>query len=156
MGKYLDEAMRVRPLIERAAQSLSDADALTAATLYPRWEDLVKQGSVEAPEGLRFRGSDGKLYRCRKENPTFQSDWIPGLNTNALYVRVGDDAETGTIDNPIEADKGMEYVYGLYYRDPTDGQIYKCQRTGEPEGSTIVLAYLPSELIGIYFEEAAA
>lgn len=154
MNKYMEEARRLRPLIEKGVQSLSDADSLEAATLFPRWEDLVALGSVEAAAGFKFRGPDGELYKCRNENPAFQADWVPGVNTSALYVRVADDTETGTADNPIPADRGMEYVYGLYYLDPEDGKIYICRRTGEADGGTIVLAYLPHELMGQYFEEA--
>lgn len=153
MSTYMDEARRLRPLIEKAAQSLSDAEALVAVTLYPRWEDLVELGSVEAPEGFRFRGPDGELYKCRNANPVFQKDWIPGINTSALYVRVADDTEAGTLENPITADRGMEYIYGKYYKDPEDGKTYLCERTGTTDGSTIVLAYLPHELVGLYFTE---
>ena len=153
MSTYMDEARKLRPLIEKAAQSLSDAEALVAVTLYPRWEDLVELGTVEEPEGFKFR-YDGELYKCRNANPVFQKDWIPGINTSALYVRVADDTESGTRDNPITADRGMEYVYGLYYLDPEDGKIYVCQRTGEADGGTVVLAYLPHELLHQYFEEA--
>ena len=46
---------------------------------------------------------------------------------------------------------GMEYDYGKYYLDPEDGKTYLCKR-GEETGS-IVLYYLPHELIGQYFEE---
>lgn len=154
MSTYMDEARKLRPLIEKAAQSLSDTEALQAVTLYPRWEDLVELGSVESPEGFKFRGPDKELYKCRDANPKFQKDWVPGINTSALYVRVADDTEAGTRDNPITADRGMEYIYGKYYLDPEDGKIYVCQRTGEAEGGTIVLAYLPHELLHQYFEEA--
>lgn len=152
---YVEEARKLRPLIEKAAQSLSGADALEAVTLYPRWADLVQLGSVEAEQGFKFRGPDGKLYKCRSANPTFQSDWVPGISTSALYVRVAADTETGTRDNPIPADCGMEYIYGKYYLDPEDGLTYICQRTGEAEGGIIFLACLPHEQVGQYFEETA-
>ena len=58
----------------------------------------------------------------------------------------------GTIDDPIPAARGMEYEYGKYYLDPEDGKKYLCKR-GNETGS-IVLYYLPHELIGQYFEEA--
>ena len=57
----------------------------------------------------------------------------------------------GTIDDPIPAARGMEYEYGKYYLDPEDEKTYLCKR-GEETGS-IVLYYLPHELIGQYFEE---
>ena len=59
----------------------------------------------------------------------------------------------GTIDDPIPAARGMEYEYGKYYLDPEDGKTYLCKR-GEETGS-IVLYYLPHELIGQYFEEVS-
>jgi hypothetical protein len=150
----MDEARKLRPLIEKAAQSLGDAEALQAVTLYPRWEDLVELGNVESPVGFKFRGPDKELYKCRGENPKFQKNWVPGINTSALYVRAADDTEAGTLENPITADRGMEYIYGKYYKDPEDSKIYLCQRTGAAEGETIVLAYLPHELVGLYFTEA--
>ena len=45
----------------------------------------------------------------------------------------------------------MEYEYSKYYLDPEDEKTYLCKR-GEETGS-IVLYYLPHELIGQYFEE---
>ena len=55
----------------------------------------------------------------------------------------------------IKADpalRGIEYEYGKYYLDPEDEKTYLCKR-GEETG-TIVLQYLPHELIGQYFEVA--
>ena len=45
----------------------------------------------------------------------------------------------------------MEYEYGKYYLDGENGNTYLCQRTGEAAGGTIVLQYMPHELIGNYF-----
>lgn len=45
----------------------------------------------------------------------------------------------------------MEYEYGKYYLDPEDGKTYLCKRLNET--GTIVLYYLPHELVGQYFEE---
>ena len=60
---------------------------------------------------------------------------------------------SGTQDDPIPAERGMEYVYGLYYSDPEDGKVYFCARTGESACGAVVLQYLPHELIGHYFAE---
>ena len=49
---------------------------------------------------------------------------------------------------------GIEYEYGLYYLDNEDSKIYLCSRTGETDGNTIILQYLPHELVGQYFELA--
>ena len=50
-----------------------------------------------------------------------------------------------------DAARGMEYEYGKYYLDGEDGNTYLCQRTGEAAGGTIVLQYMPHELVGNYF-----
>ena len=75
----------------------------------------------------------------------------PPPATPALWVAVAADPQQGTVDNPIPAVRGMEYTYGLYYSD--GGKVYLCKRTGEEEGGTVVLQYLPHELVGQYFEE---
>ena len=151
MSDLLELARQTRPFIEKAAQSLSDADGLKAKALYPRWEKLVQLGSVTAEAGYRFT-HNGDLYKCVNANPTFQTDWVPGVGTAALYVRV-DEAHAGTLADPIPAARSMEYIYGLYYADTEDGKVYLCTRTGEADGGTVTLHYLPHELVGMYFEE---
>ena len=91
-----------------------------------------------------------RVYKCRTPH-TSQADWPPD-RTPSLWVYV-DKTHSGTVDDPIPAERSMEYVYGRYYFDPEDEKIYLCKRTGEPEGGTIILHYLPHELIGQYFEE---
>lgn len=154
MSDLLTLARTLRPYIEQAAQSLPDAAGLKAKALYPRWEALVKKGSVTAEAGYRFT-YNGYLYKCPDKNPTFQADWIPGNGTAALYIRV-DEAHAGTLADPIPAARSMEYTYGLYYADPEDGKVYLCTRTGEADGGTVTLHYLPHELVGMYFEEVSA
>ena len=149
MSDLRELARSLRPYIEQAVQSLPDADGLKAKALYPRWEKLVQLGSVTADAGYRFTHG-GNLYKCVNANPTFQSDWIPGNGTAALYVRV-DESHSGTLDDPIPAARGMEYEYGKYYLDGEDGKTYKCERIGEAAGGNIVLQYLPHELVGNYF-----
>ena len=152
---YIEEARKVRPLIEKAVQSLPKTDALQAKTLHPRWSDLVKLGQVDTDgkPGYRFwYEGDNELYACVNGDPVFQNDWIPGEGTGALYVRVDED-HAGTIEDPVPADRGMEYVYGQYYLDPEDGKTYLCTRDGEADGNTVVLHYLPHELVDSYFVE---
>lgn len=141
----LELARNLRPYIEQAAQSLPDADGLKAKALYPRWEKLVQIGSVTAEAGYRFTHG-GNLYKCVNANPTFQSDWIPGSGTAALYVRI-DETHAGTSDDPIPYEGNMELTAGLYYSQ--DGVVYLCNRdTGNP-------VYNPlAELIGLYVEVA--
>lgn len=140
-------AMALRPVIEAAAVSLSDGEAAAAVELFPAWAypvDYVVGDRVE---------DGGKLYKCRQAH-TSQEGWKPSA-TPALWVVVDVD-HAGTQDDPIPAAAGMEYEYGKYYLDPTDGKLYLCERTGEAAGGKIVLQYLPHELVGNYFKAVSA
>ena len=139
-------AAKLRPVIEAAATSLSDGEAAAAVELFPKWEyphDYVVGDRVNDI-------STNKLYKCVQAH-TSQALWEPAA-TPALWVVI-DVAHAGTKDDPIPAERGMEYVYGLYYADSEDGKLYLCQRTGEASGGTVVLQYLPHELVGHYFVE---
>ena len=139
-------AAKLRPVIEAAATSLSDGEAAAAVELFPKWEythDYVVGDRVNDI-------STNKLYKCVQAH-TSQALWEPAA-TPALWVVV-DATHAGTQDDPIPASRGMEYVYGLYYLDSEDGKLYLCQRTGEAAGGTVVLQYLPHELVGHYFVE---
>ena len=115
------------------------------------------------------------MYKIKAEGKEYYSDtlvyvkkapngcYVPCLAEEAEYVvgKVPEDTifenidagHAGPIDNPILAARGMEYEYGKYYLDPEDEKTYLCKR-GEETGS-IVLYYLPHELIGQYFEEVS-
>ena len=135
-------AVELRPIIERAAVSLSDGEAATVPELITAWAYPVAYA-----EGDR-RSYGGKVYKCRQAH-TSQTDWNPAA-TPALWVVI-DVTHAGTQDDPIPASRGMEYEYGKYYLDSEDGKTYKCERTGEQSGGKIVLQYLPHELVGNYF-----
>ena len=143
MSDLLEMARNLRPYIEQAAQNLPDADGLKVKFLYPRWEVLVKKGSVEAEAGYRFT-YNGDLYKCTDKNPKFQADWVPGNGTAALYVRI-DESHVGTLDDPIPYSGNMTLESGKYYIQ--DYVIYLCNRdTGNP-------VYNPlAELVGLYVE----
>lgn len=140
-------AAELRPMIEAAATSLSDGEAATAVELFPKWAYPVSYIA-----GNRVSDS-GKLYKCRKAH-TSQKSWNPAA-TPDLWVVI-DVTHAGTQDDPIPAARGMEYTYGLYYKDPEDTKLYLCERTGEAAGGKIVLQYLPHELVGNYFKAVSA
>ena len=145
MSDLLTMARDLRPYIEQAVQNLPDADGLKAKALYPRWEALVKKGSVTAEAGFRFT-HNGDLYKCTDKNPKFQADWVPGNGTAALYVRI-DEAHAGTLADPIPYDGNMELKAGLYYIQ--SGVTYLCNRnTGQPVYNSL------AELVGLYVEIA--
>ena len=96
-------ALMLRKLIERAAVSLSDEDALSGVELYPLWLP-----DTAYTVGDRVRDGD-TLYKCVQSH-TSQSDWRPG-NTPALWTRVSIDEwpewiqPTGAQDAYNEGDK---------------------------------------------------
>ena len=138
------KAKQLRQLIEQLAATLDDETALTGVELFPLWA-IGRAYAVD--DRVQH---DGTLYKCVQAH-TSQADWTPEA-TPDLYVVI-DAAHAGTQDDPIPAERGMEYVYGLYYADSEDGKLYLCQRTGEASGGTVVLQYLPHELVGHYFTE---
>ena len=134
----------LRSYIEKAAASLDDNDAVNAVKLFPTWTI-----GIAVTVGERYQYAD-KLYKVVQAHTT-QADWTPDA-TPALWAVI-DKTHAGTLDDPIPAARGMEYEYGKYYLDGEDGNTYLCQRTGEAAGGTIVLQYMPHELIGNYFTE---
>ena len=142
----LQQAKAIRESMDAAASVLTDEQAAKAPRLYPT---LAAALAVKAGDRLYYPGTD-RLYKVVSDHTT-QADWTPDA-VPALYTVI-DVAHAGTQDDPIPAERGMEYVYGLYYTDSEDGKLYLCQRTGEEAGSTVVLQYMPHELVGQYFVE---
>lgn len=144
-------AAELRPMIEQAAKSFTDADAAKSPELVARWADHI--GEVVAPgDRMSDVDNDGILhvYRVNDDHGhTTQADWPPH-NTPAMWTII-DLEHAGTQDDPIPAARGMEYTYGLYYKDPDDTKLYLCERIGEAAGGKIILQYLPHELVGNYF-----
>ena len=139
----LEQAQEIRTSINNVTISLADADAAKNPMLFLPWEVGIKY-----VVGDRRRHGD-KVYKCLQAH-TSQADWEPP-DVPALWVVVNV-SSPGTIDDPIPASRGMEYEYGKYYLDPEDEKTYLCKRLNET--GTIVLQYLPHELIGQYFEKA--
>lgn len=69
---------------------------------------------------------------------------LPMINEQEMAVKLTE-AEERSKSNTHRIDK-------LEQRQ--DGNLYLYQRTGEAAGGTIVLQYLPHELVGQYFELA--
>ena len=136
--------------MDAAAAMLNDNQATKAPRIYPLWK-----AGIAVLEGDRFYYSvTDRLYKVREgKSHTTQSDWTPDI-TPDLWAVI-EETHTGTQDDPIPAARGMEYVYGLYYLDSEDGKLYLCQRTGEAAGGTVVLQYMPHELVGHYFAEVS-
>ena len=128
------EAIRLRSIVEQAAQSLPDNVAVTAKMFYPAWE-----------EGAAYRVGEkvqrnGRLWRVVQEH-TSQTGWEPE-NTVSLWEQINE-THSGTIDDPIPYEGNMVLVQGKYYMQ--DYEIYLCIRD-----SDVPVYHALKELSGIY------
>ena len=115
-----EKARALRPIIEQAAKSLPDADALEAVELFPAWKPDTAYKVDE-----RVRCEDG-LYRCVQAH-TSQSDWTPDA-VPALWTLVSLDEwpewvqPTGAQD---AYNKGDKVTYnGKHYVSLIDGNVW--------------------------------
>lgn len=140
---YTERALQLRPVIEKASQSLEDSVALTAVELFPKWKELVTN-CKQVKKGFRFQ-YDGKLYRTEQPEYTFVNTYVPGTQgTESLFSKV-DETHAGTYEDPIPYEKNMEIYQGCYYIQ--NDVIYLCIRSsGQP------LQHDLSALVGNYVE----
>lgn len=90
-----EKARALRPLIEKAAVSLDDADALEAVELFKSWYSGI---AYLADERVQY---NGKLYRCVQAH-TSQADWEPD-RTPALWTEVAKPGEIPVWKQPTGA-----------------------------------------------------
>ena len=138
---------------EKIVSTFTDENALKVIELYPTFESVV--GTYQK-KGARVRydvNDKTFLFKLTCEDQTkdgtlILESWNP-VEAKSIWTAI-DVTHAGTIDDPIPAVAGMEYTKGLYYIE--DGVIYLMNRQGMAEGETITLYYLPSQLVGQYFE----
>lgn len=138
------------------AKTLDDTAALSVKELHPEWSYLCAVGFVAKDAGFKFRyvaNGETKLYKTIQENFTFQSQWIPGEGTAAIYTQIVE-GQTGTLEDPIDVPDtvppdSFTYVIGKYYR--YNDAIYKCQREGDEDGKEYSFPYAPDALLNQYF-----
>ena len=120
----LSEIMRLRNMIEKAAASLSDDDALEAPELYPEWE----VGKTYKADDRRRYGE--KLYKC-VQGHTSQADWTPDV-VPALWTEVTPEGVIDVWKQPTGAHDAYKIGAKVHYptmEDPiyintVDNNIY--------------------------------
>ena len=132
-----ERARQLRPLIEKAAVSLPDEDALNAVELFPAWAVGV---DYAADERIRY---ERKLYKVLQGH-TSQADWKPDI-TPSLYERIAEPGEGDTPTKPIAYSSGMALIRDKYYEQYD--VVYHCIR-----GSGIAVYADLSALVGNYVE----
>lgn len=110
-------AYELRRMIERAAVSLPDEDALEAVELFPRWE----VGKQYAPDE-RIRYGE-KLYRCVQSH-TSQADWTPDV-TPALWTEVARPGEIPVWRQPTGAQDAYMIGDKVWYPE-RDTDVWIC------------------------------
>ena len=80
MGKWTDEALRVKPFYQKGAQTLDDADALEAKGIYPEWDYTA---TYAVNEKVLY---EDVLYKCLQEH-TAQEEWTP-TDAPSLWAKV--------------------------------------------------------------------
>ena len=119
-----EKALALRGLIEKAAVSLTDDDALSGVELFPAW----KPGTAYSLDE-RIRCGE-KLYRCVQSH-TSQAEWTPDA-APALWTEVAGPGEIPVWKQPTGAQdayhKGDRVRYpdenGAVYESLTDGNVW--------------------------------
>jgi hypothetical protein len=113
----LEESRKMRKIIEKAVQSLTDDTALQSVKLHPVWEE-----NVSYPVGFKVRDND-RLWRCMQAH-TSLTGWEPDV-APSLWEAVNE-IHTGTMEDPIPYHGNMALEKGKYYIQ--NGMIYMCIR----------------------------
>ena len=110
----VEKARKLRPFIEAAAQSLSEADALDAVELFPLW----RAGEPYAA-GQKLR-HDGILYTVLQDHVS-QADWTPTAAPSLFAKVLIPDEEI--IYDWEQPDSTNPYMKGDKVR--FDGKVYR-------------------------------
>lgn len=140
--------------LKKSRTTADDQTAVRAMDLYPLFADIV--GTYQH-KGFRCRyevGGQMNLYKLSCNDQTANGtlildNWTPA-DAPSIWTAIDIEHE-GTLEDPIPAVAGMEYIKGKYYIE--NGTIYLMNRQGMADGESVVLHYLPSELVGQYFME---
>lgn len=111
-----EKARQLRPLIEKAAVSLTDTDALEAVELFEHW-------AVDTAYALDVRVSyQNKLYKCVQAH-TSQEGWEPP-NVPALWTEVAKPGEIPVWKQPTGAQDAYMIGDKVHFPD-ADGPVYE-------------------------------
>ena len=144
--KAVPNTEQLSAFLQIVCESFTDEQALLVSDFYDIWEQIPDGTYLEAGRRVKY-GVDGVLYKVKEGNGhNKQSTWNP-IDSN-LFEAI-EPTHTGTIEDPIPAHKNMKYYQNKYYDQ--NGTIYLCNSPICKDG--IVLAYLPSDLLGVYFEK---
>ena len=80
MGKWTNEALRIKPFYQKGAQHLDDAEALEVKGIYPTWS---ASGVYAVNDKVLYKDV---LYKCILAH-TAQATWMPSKATS-MWAKV--------------------------------------------------------------------
>lgn len=124
MMNLIDKARALRQLIEKAAKSLTDTDALDAVELFPNWKE---EKDYAVGDRVRY---DGTLYSCVQAH-TPQIGWEPP-KVPALFKETAEPGEIPVWKQPTGAQDAYNKGDKVHYpaaKDPVyesliDANVY--------------------------------
>lgn len=143
----------IATFIKTARDTAPDQAAVNAPEFYPTFEDVV---NTYQKKGARVRYTVNDqivLYKLTCDDQTEEGtlileSWNP-VDASSIWTAIDIEHE-GTLEDPIPAVAGMEYIKGKYYIE--NESIYLMNRQGMEDGESVTIYYLPSQLVGQYFE----
>ena len=109
-------ARKLRTLIVKASESLTDTEALQGVELFDEWK---VDTAYTVQQRIRY---EGKLYRCEQAH-TSQANWTPDV-TPALWTEVAEPGEIPVWKQPTGAQDAYMKGDKVYY--PTrDDDVWK-------------------------------
>lgn len=119
---FLEKAKRLRPIIEKAAASLPDEEALQAPEFFPLWEAGT---SYEAGVRVQY---DGVLYKVLQAH-TSQATWTPDAAVSLFAkVLIPDESKIPGWEQPGSTNpymKGDRVTYnGKTYESTIDNNVW--------------------------------
>ena len=103
------KAYKLRELIVKASESLTDTDALDGLELFDAWAVGV---TYDMGKRIRY---DGKLYKVNQAH-TSQADWLPDA-TPALYTEIAKPGEIPVWRQPTGAQDAHMTGDRVWYPD---------------------------------------
>lgn len=110
------KARQLRKMIERAAVSLPDEDALEAVELFPAW---APDTDYALNDRVRY---EDKLYKVVQAH-TSQAQWTPDV-TPALFTEVAKPGEIPVWKQPSGAQDAYQTGDKVHYPD-AEGPVYQ-------------------------------
>lgn len=118
MAYSKQKVQAIRRMIEKAAVTLPDEDALEAVELFPAWA-----ADTAYTIGIRVRYGE-KLYRCEQAH-TSQAGWEPP-NVPALWTEVAKPGEIPVWKQPTGAQDAYMKGDKVHYPDE-NGPVYESE-----------------------------